>query len=316
MYQRWLLCILTLALFWTPAAHAAPVPFETYLRLLREAHTAAERGDQLGLAAVVSQLVELEQVQLADGRMAPVDNRWLAEAMQVQNPDLPQIATRIGALLDALTASTGPPDPAATERLHQILAAPPFTQPDPPETPQWLRDFFEWLADMFGAIAPPVAQSANDYSDPLAWIFVLIGLILVAVILFIWVRGLRRTLVPITPMPSDDPEAHLRADEAAQQAAELARQGEYRRAARMLYLSALLWLDEHGRLRYDRTLTNREYLEHLNNSPHLREGLRPVVETFDQVWYGDVRLDARSFATYAGQVAALRELPAERGGTS
>lgn len=313
MHQRGWLCILTLALFWTPVAQAAPVSFDAYLRLLREAYTAAERGDQVGLAAVVPQLVALEQVQLADGSVAPVDNHWLTEAMQVQRPDLPQIAQRLGATLDALAYATGPPDPAASERLRQILAGPPFTQPEAPETPQWVRDFFEWLADLLGQVMPPVIDSADTYSDPVGWGFALLGLILVGAIIFIWVRGLRHTLAPITAMPSDDPETPLHADDAAQQAAELARQGEYRRAARMLYLSALLWLDEHGRLRYDRTLTNREYLDHLRDSPHLREGLRPVVETFDQVWYGDLRLDATSFATYARQVAALREVPSERG---
>ncbi|MEI7769472.1 MAG: DUF4129 domain-containing protein, partial [Chloroflexales bacterium] len=103
-----------------------------------------------------------------------------------------------------------------------------------------------------------------------------------------------------------DPEAALGAAEAAQRAGDLARAGDYRRATRMLYLSSLLWLDESGRLRYDRSLTNREYLERLGDSPNLRERLRPVVETFDQVWYGDIALDAAGFAAYAGQVAALR----------
>jgi hypothetical protein len=38
-------------------------------------------------------------------------------------------------------------------------------------------------------------------------------------------------------------------------------EGDYRTAVRYLYLSLLLLLEEHGLLRYDRPLTDREYLQ-------------------------------------------------------
>jgi hypothetical protein len=129
----------------------------------------------------------------------------------------------------------------------------------------------------------------------------------VGVVLTVWLRGLRRALAPAARLRDDDPEAGMSAGAAAQHASDMARAGDYRRAARMLYLSSLLWLDEHGRLRYDRALTNREYLDRLGDDPTLRERLRPVVETFDRVWYGHTPLDAAGFAAYEGQVAALRE---------
>jgi hypothetical protein len=106
----------------------------------------------------------------------------------------------------------------------------------------------------------------------------------------------------------DDPEEGLGAGEAARQAGDIAREGDYRRAARLLYLSALLWLDESGRLPYQRALTNREHLDRLAGSPALREAMRPVVETFDRVWYGETPLDAAGFAIYEQQVKTLREL--------
>lgn len=55
---------------------------------------------------------------------------------------------------------------------------------------------------------------------------------------------------------------------------------------RYLYLAALLRLDERGQLRYNRALTNREYLDRVQDNPHLQAALPPIVETFDRVWYG------------------------------
>ena len=97
-------------------------------------------------------------------------------------------------------------------------------------------------------------------------------------------------------------------DERQKQAGEIARGGDYRAAMRYLYLSALLWLDERDMLRYDRALTNREYLERLRDNAMLRERLRPMVETFDQVWYGHAPLDAQALAAYRAQVEALRDV--------
>ena len=75
---------------------------------------------------------------------------------------------------------------------------------------------------------------------------------------------------------------------------------------RYLYISALLWLDERDILRYDRALTNREYLERVRDNPALRARMAPIVETFDRVWYGHLPIDAESFAAYQQQIEALR----------
>ena len=69
----------------------------------------------------------------------------------------------------------------------------------------------------------------------------------------------------------------------AQEASDLQ---DFRLALRLLYLASLLKLDEIGALRYDRALTNREYVREVALKPPLATALRPVVETFDDVWYG------------------------------
>lgn len=83
--------------------------------------------------------------------------------------------------------------------------------------------------------------------------------------------------------------------------------GDYRTAVRLLYLSTLLLLEERKLLRYDRTLTNREYLRQVADNPSLVGALRPVVDTFDEVWYGQVEPDAGGYEAYARQVDRVRE---------
>jgi len=61
---------------------------------------------------------------------------------------------------------------------------------------------------------------------------------------------------------------------------------DFRAALRSIYLAALLHLHERGVLSYGKSLTNREYLRELKVHPALHNALRPVVYTFDDVWYG------------------------------
>jgi hypothetical protein len=140
------------------------------------------------------------------------------------------------------------------------------------------------------------------------WFIIGICVLLLLLVFGYLLLSLRRSLgSEARPLATDDPDAGLTATAALQQASGLARGGDYRTAVRYLYLSSLLWLDEQNMLRYDRALTNHEYLERLHDSPELRARLVPIVETFDRVWYGHADLDAESFAAYERQVAALRQ---------
>lgn len=160
------------------------------------------------------------------------------------------------------------------------------------------------LSRMFrqAEVDPVTGQAMN-------WMIAGIGLLLLLGMLIYLLRGLRGSWTREAQInDADDPEAHLTANTALQQATILARGGDYRTAVRYLYLSSLLWLDERGMLRYDRTLTNREYLERLSDNAELRLWLVPIVDTFDRVWYGHMALDADSFAAYQQQVDGLRKL--------
>jgi Domain of unknown function (DUF4129) len=280
-----------------------------YVALVRQAFAAAQRSDRLGLEQVASQLVATRSVRLPGGQSIGVDNGWLREALTGDDPDLQAIAARLGAILDALAQPNSSAPPDARERLKQILDNPPFKQPAAdPNAGSWWRDFWDWVGRVLEALLRPVGSAMRPASQALGWAILAIGGLLLAGVIGYLLLGLHRNMAAEARAAADDPEAGLTARSALDQASEIARSGDYRTAMRYLYLSALLWLDERDLLRYDRALTNREYLDHLHDNAALRERLRPVVETFDQVWYGHAPLDAQSFALYRAQVEALRDV--------
>ena len=83
---------------------------------------------------------------------------------------------------------------------------------------------------------------------------------------------------------------------------------DYRSAIRYLYLASLLMLDEHGLIHYDRTLTNREHLRQVAGDPELADALRPVVETFDDVWYGFASVNETIYQEFRANVERLRNM--------
>ena len=73
---------------------------------------------------------------------------------------------------------------------------------------------------------------------------------------------------------------------------------DFRHALRFLYLSAILHLQERGRLTHDKSLTNWEYLRALQSDVALQRALLPAIQVFDEVWYGCQPCDAETVANY------------------
>ncbi len=303
------LCCLLVA---SAAAQSAIPDTMAYESWLREAFTAAQRRDRVGLEEATSRLTTVSAVRLSDGTVIPVDHTWLQDALSSPTPDFSLIAARLGALIDAaaLPPSSAPAD--ALARLERLLTAPPFDR-SAPETPQWLIDFFEWLAWLIETFLRPVEAAPPAATNMVAWVIMLIGVVLLLAVILYLLVNLRRGIVDDARIAADNDDPVPTASEAFDQASALARDGDYRAAVRSLYLSALLWLDEQNLLRYDRALTNREYLERAQRNPALLARLTPVIETFDQVWYGHTPVDASAFVAYRQQIEALRrEMGAQR----
>lgn len=76
--------------------------------------------------------------------------------------------------------------------------------------------------------------------------------------------------------------------------------GDYRMAARLHYLRLIQLLSEREWIRWRKEKTNGDYLRELASRPFF-DDFRQATDIFERIWYGDRRLNARSY----GEVAAL-----------
>ena len=282
-----------------------PLDRDGYNTLVREALAAARRGDRLGLEDSAGRLAAVDSVRLPDGSASSVDNGWLAAELRRNPPDLERIAERLGSLADTLAQPPGHAPADALAVLAELLSRPPYARPPDNQSWRWLEEFLGWLLRILELILRPLGSSGGSAANPLAALIGLLGIALLAGVVVYIVRGIRRGMVREQHAPVAHLEEPLSARQALDQAGDLARDGDYRTAVRFLYLAALLRLHERRLLRYDRALTNREYLERVRDQPELRQALAPIVDVFDRVWYGHDAIDAETFERYRAQVEQL-----------
>ena len=300
MKLRQILVIIVLNCVLIPTAtfaQAADVSVSEYAQLVREAFAAAQRNDEIGLREVVTQLVAIKAVAAADGTSLPVNNQWLADELAEKTPNLQAVEGRLGAQVEVLTAArTSAPDDLA--KLRAILNASPFADQAIPES-RGGSNSFGWLDWLF------------DPSQFITGCLTILAIIVVTGVIGYTALAIRGGLKREARRPISNglegEERNLSSVKAIQRADEVAVEGDFRKGVRYLYLSTLLWLEERGVLRYDRTLTNREVLEAVPTSSPLRGRLAPVVQTFDRVWYGFDEIDQAAFDAFRQQVAGLRE---------
>lgn len=293
-----------------------------YEQCVREAYAAARSSDRISLDEIAPRLTGSREIALPDSTTLPVDNAWFANALAQEPPDYRLIEARLGALIDGLSQARNAQDPDALRKLDDVFSKPPFQSAEAPSawTNFWrgvgraIEAFFDWLFNSGNnnpAPAPGVggASGASDLS-PLGWVLLIIGLLLVLGLIAYAIRSVRGSLVRDAKIRAAAAleEEHITASEALNRAQAEARSGDYRTGVRYLYLSSLLWLDERRLLRYDRSLTNREYLHETKGNPALHDRLAPVVNTFDRVWYGHGALDEQAFRAYEEQVQDLRSM--------
>lgn len=311
-----LVTMLVLAVMWAGHALAdSPVSLADYRRTVAGTLSLVEQAiaekDFDARAPLLNRAADMlggvQNVQLDGGEQVPVHNEQLAAQMRAQavagtasSDRLSALRPRLQALLAALNMAPAAASADEDAKLHDLLARPPFAQEvQIPSELERLID--EWLSRLFGATARGIF-SARD-------LIVVLGMLLIVVVLAFFLINLRRNAVGEAALPQESPAADAPTSAAAlDRAQNLAGAGDYRAAVRQLYLSTLLWLDEHGQLRYDRSLTNREYLRVVAHAPVLRDALQPIVEAFDRVWYGFAPVSAGDFEQYRARVEAIRSL--------
>jgi len=220
---------------------------------------------------------------------------------------LPAAAARLSALESALAAPAAQPaapDARQLNRLDDILRNPPFTQLDTlwsiigrwlAQTPLgavW-RSFVGFLQGLVNGSGAPIGNALPYVA----------ALIVAAIAVYVVLR-LRHPFVPhVLDAEGDDAllgggTVRVDAAGARARAASLAAAGEYREAARYVFLGTLLSLDEAGRLRIDEATGNRDVLRQARAMPRLAEALAPVVRLFDLFWFGHAPVTRDEYEQY------------------
>lgn len=287
---------------------------DEYWRRIDEIATLLQDA-QPGAAAVAEaadRLAALASVQLPDGHIVAVDHSdWVTtlRRQSVRPDDLDAVRTRLSALRRAQRDLSSRSPKATLETwsvLDQVLSRPEFSQTTHPVRrsafqdmlDEWRRGIGRWL-ERIGA-APGV-----EYGLALA------GVVMALSVLAFVLRDGWRQWIAERRGPDQGITVERRAlsvSEAVKRAQALAAAGDYRYAMRFLYLSTLLWLDEHRLVRYDFALTNGEVLTQVVGQPGLHAALAPVVQGFERVWYGLAPLDGPGYAMFSRQVERVRQV--------
>ncbi|MCB9008364.1 MAG: DUF4129 domain-containing protein [Ardenticatenaceae bacterium] len=312
---RLLPSLLILALLFAGAgsvlAQSGPLALADYWQLIADIRDGLNSADGAGAAArqtAVTQLTAITEVELPDGRLQPIDHSFFIQQLQNENVPLETVTTLLTAYHSSRqgwpAASLPQLDEAA---LDDILSQPEFNYA--PAEPNFLQRMWQSLRQAVEDFFLRLFPEQSNLRLPLNNLLVILAGVLVAVVLAFALRGL------VTDFAADAAAAAeealggepLTADLALQRAQDLSVGGDFRTAVRYLYLSALLLLEERGLLRYDRSLTNREYLRSVAHQPELAATLRQVIDVFDRVWYGFQTVNASEYAQYAQQVETLRQ---------
>ena len=286
-----------------------PLDLATYLVRVRDAQAQlGAKPTATTLHIVQTQLNAIKSVALPGGETLVVQP--LLTSATAKPLTVAEAQTRLTIIVDQLSAAPEDNTAARLAVLAAILQRPAFVGQESrwDRFWRWLR---QWLPDLFRE--PESANGASwlgGWTTILGWVILAIAAVLLILLLSLW---LQRLLAGFVQSDADralgmaaDAEPQTAA-QARQQAQQLAGAGSFREAVRRMYLAALLTLHERNLLHYDRSNTNREVLATVRNQPALHAQLQPLVETFDDVWYGIHEPDRATFDRYVQAVKRLEE---------
>jgi len=293
----------------------SPLTFEAYWEFVGSTRQAIGQMDTLTDEEVGAELDELAAqwdkvttVEFPDQTLLQVDSSFLVNELKANPPDLEHLKNLLNALWQA--HENYPQDIFTIQDidpLKDILERPEFQwgEAQAVKTPNWLQKILDGFFDLLDRFIYAIQNTVYYERIPL----MIIATLLFAISLLYIYRSLSRSLVRNAELAAEGSEedAILTSKGALQRAQTLSTQGDYRNAMRYLYLSSLLILDERGLLRYDRSRTNREYLQSVSSKPELATPLRDVIDVFDRVWYGYESVDEQTYQSYVEHVDELRE---------
>jgi len=249
------------------------------------------------------ELATIGQVTLPNGQSLTLQPLLGVDAESA--PTVAEAQQRLHVVATQLMEAKSDDTTARLARLAAIFEDPAFVEQESLWTRLW-RWLRSWLPE----------QSATEERAPswlalagrvMGYLLIAGGTLLLIYLLSLWLQNLLGDFIGgVTSKRRLTPDGELlNATEARQQAHQLAKSGSFREAVRSLYLSALLTLDERDLLHYDQSNTNREVLATIRDRPALYQRLQPVVEIFDEVWYGVHEPDQATFDRYVKAVEQL-----------
>ena len=224
-------------------------------------------------------------------------SEWLLAPLRTAPPDVNQGQARVAATLGLLPDSPAINDAESKRRaLDSVLGAPPFQTRDLKSiSPEWLIPLLllvEWLATEIGNMIrwpfDRLGETIRAFLDGPAFLpmVTLLAIAAVGSLGLLYRRGLRAALVNETELSAAESPLPLTSAQALDRAQRLAAEGRYRDASHFVLLSALLWIEEHGETRFERSETNWEHLQRLDRRSPAAVPLRGLIDRFDRLWYG------------------------------
>jgi Domain of unknown function (DUF4129) len=243
---------------------------------------------------------------------------WLVGPLETSTPDLGLTRARFAAALDAIGPAVGAPESGARRQaLDDVLSGPPFQTRDLKSfTPEWLLPLallVEWLAMQVSNIIhwsfDRLGEAFRAFLDgPVFASFVsLLGIAAVTSLVLLYRRGLRAALMSETELREDGQPLPLTSAQALDRAGRIASDGRYRDACHFSLLSALLWIEEHGQTRFERSATNWEHLRRLDPSSPAEASLRALIGRFDRLWYGQADVSSEEYRDLEELVTRVRQ---------
>ena len=310
--KRWFIGLLLMILYSAmpsllEAQNDKPLTLAAYQQKLAVWQAAlAHAREPSQVTAIQADIATIQQIILPSGLVITV-HPLLGEPSK-EPIDLVIARQRITTVLAELKAASKDQTAARLPLLTAIFQRAEFVEHDS----LWSR-FWRWLRSWLPRIEPNESSSAPIV--PLAqwagWALFGLGVLLLTWLLSYWLQNLLGGFVGGVERRATADESALPETAAAARttAHKLADAGSYREAVRHLYLAALLALHERHVLTYQPSDTNREVLAAVSAQPRLHQQLQPVVETFDNVWYGVHEPDRTAFDQYAAAIEKLEEVP-------
>ena len=193
--------------------------------------------------------------------------------------------------------------------LRDILARPEY-QVD--RSVPWWQQLLEPVVDFVWSAAAALIQTLLDTGNGREGLYGLGVLALCGAVLAFaasyLIRAIRLTVVGESQVGRANlAQRRERSERLWQSAQQLAADGQFAGAVRLLYLSALYALDERALLQVEANLTNREHAQRLRSAhPSLGDGFGHLVEQYDRVRYGHTPVSRDVFADFSGRVQRLR----------